>query len=99
MKPAVTQDEIVEQVDIKASPERVFEALTDPEQVPMWWGEKGSYRVVSWESNLVVGGTWRCHGRDANDEPFQMEGKFVAIDPPKRLVYTWNPYWPVRSSP
>ena len=27
---------------VEASPQRVFEAMTDPEQVAEWWGRRGS---------------------------------------------------------
>ncbi len=93
MKADVAQDEIIERLYIKAPPERIFRALTDPEQVPMWWGEEGAYRVVKWESDLKVGGDWRCEGVDGSGEPFTMQGKFVEITEPSKLVYTWNPYW------
>jgi len=31
------QDSIVTEIEIAAPPERVFEALTDPAQLMLWW--------------------------------------------------------------
>jgi uncharacterized protein YndB with AHSA1/START domain len=34
-------DAIVSEIHINAAPERVFQALVDPKQVPQWWGQGG----------------------------------------------------------
>ena len=34
-------DSVVGEIFIAAPPERVFQALTDPKQVPQWWGQQG----------------------------------------------------------
>ena len=39
-----TVDAIVEEITIKASADRVFEALTDPAQRVAWWGLKDRFR-------------------------------------------------------
>jgi len=33
------QDVIVAEIQIAAPPDRVFQAITDPQQVPQWWGQ------------------------------------------------------------
>ncbi len=35
-------DAIIGEVFIAAPPARVFQAITDPEQVPRWWGQQGN---------------------------------------------------------
>lgn len=50
------QDAIVQEIEIAASPERVFQALTDPEELKAWWGAEGVYRVTLWTADLRVGG-------------------------------------------
>jgi uncharacterized protein YndB with AHSA1/START domain len=45
---AVTPDNdaVLAEVFIAAPPERVFQAISDPQQMPLWWGqEKSSYLV------------------------------------------------------
>jgi len=84
---------IVGEVEIDAPAERIFRALTDPEELRAWWGSPESYRIDEWRSDLRVGGAWESLGKGAAGRPFRVHGSFVEIDPPRRLVYTWNPSW------
>lgn len=78
---------------IDAPPERVFRALTDPEEVPAWWGVPGAYRTTEAEIDLRVGGRYRFTGTSERLGTFEVGGEYREIDPPRRLVYTWNPGW------
>jgi uncharacterized protein YndB with AHSA1/START domain len=89
----VTQGTILATVDIAAPPERVFRALTTPEEIVRWWGSDEVYRTTGWTQDLQVGGAWRAEGKSANSEPFSVEGEFVEIDPPRKLVHTWKAPW------
>jgi uncharacterized protein YndB with AHSA1/START domain len=82
---------VLAEIFIAAPPERVFEALTDPQQMQEWWGEKGLYRVTENKCDLRPGGKWSTAGVSVNGEPFQVDGEYVEIDRPRLLVYTWNP--------
>ena len=62
MSTAGTIDAIVEQITIKASAERVFEALTDPAQRAKWWGLKERFETERMESDLRTGGRWTMSG-------------------------------------
>jgi len=84
---------ILATVDIEASPERVFRALTTADELTKWWGEDGVYRTTAWSVDLRVGGRWRAEGLGADGAPFSVEGEFVEIEPPHRLVQTWRPDW------
>jgi uncharacterized protein YndB with AHSA1/START domain len=84
---------VLGEVEIAAPPERVFEALTEPEKLCAWWGSEESYRVSAWRSELRVGGAWEATGLGAGGGEFRVHGRFVAIEPPRRLAYTWNPSW------
>lgn len=87
------EDTIVLEIDIAAPPERVFQALTTPEELLEWWGDDDVYRSDVWEVDLEVGGRYRSAGKNADGRPFSVEGEFLEIDPPRRLSYTWNPSW------
>jgi uncharacterized protein YndB with AHSA1/START domain len=87
------QDVIVAEIQIAAPPDRVFQAITDPKQVPQWWGQQGMYRVTEWEADLRPGGRWRSSGVGADGKTFEVVGDYVEIDPPRLLVHTWNPTW------
>ena len=48
-------DSIVAEIHIAAPPERVFQALVDPQQVVRWWGGQGAYRSSEFHSDLRPG--------------------------------------------
>jgi uncharacterized protein YndB with AHSA1/START domain len=87
------QDAIVGEIFIAAPPARVFQAITDTSQVPLWWGQKGLYRITEWKADLRPGGTWLSVGVGADGKPFQVEGEYLEVDPPRRLVHTWRYSW------
>jgi uncharacterized protein YndB with AHSA1/START domain/uncharacterized protein YciI len=89
----VSEGTILATVDIGASPERVFRALTTPEELIRWWGADEVYRTTEWTADLRPGGHWRAGGRGADGHPFAVEGKILEIDAPRKLVMTWKPDW------
>jgi hypothetical protein len=44
MNPTSASDSIVQEIAIKGSAERIFEALTNPGQRVKWWGSEGRER-------------------------------------------------------
>jgi uncharacterized protein YndB with AHSA1/START domain len=86
-------DSIVSEVRIAAPPERVFQALVDPRQVPQWWGEPGIYRCTAFHSEARVGGKWRCDGLDGRGNNFQISGEYLEYDPPRVLACSWLATW------
>lgn len=84
---------VLASVEIAVPPERVFRALTDPQQVLTWWGSADTYRLDEWTADLRVGGRWRSRGRGADGRPFSVGGEFLQIDAPHTLVQTWVPDW------
>jgi uncharacterized protein YndB with AHSA1/START domain len=63
------------------------------EEVARWWGSDDLYWTTSWTGDLRVGGRWRSEGKGKDGQPFHVEGEFLEIDPPHRLVHTWQPVW------
>ena len=88
----VTAGMLLAAIEIKASPERVFRAISS-EQIAMWWGSEDLYRVTAWTGDLEVGGRWRSAGVGRDGNSFEVAGEFLEIDPPKKLVQTWEPKW------
>ena len=39
--------------------------------------------------DLRPGGKWRSDGRGADGTEFYVEGEYLEVDPPRRLVHTW----------
>src|SRR5215470_12045621 len=86
-------DTIEAEVFIAAPPQRVFQALVEPQQVLAWWGQAGIYRSTKFESDLRVGGKWRTTGVTGEKDPFVVEGEYLAIESPRVLVYSWVASW------
>jgi uncharacterized protein YndB with AHSA1/START domain len=80
-------------VDIVASAERVFRALSDPKELVQWWGSPETYRAHHWEADFRVGGKWRVEGKSAQGRPYSVSGEFLEIVRPRRLVQTWSYDW------
>ena len=89
----VTSGTILASVEIAVAPERVFRALTASEEIVRWWGSAEVYQTTHWESDLRVHGRWAAKGKGADGLPFGVEGEFLEIDPPHKLVQTWKPSW------
>lgn len=87
------RDEIVNEIQIAAPPERVFHALVDPKQVLKWWGKVGVYRCSEYENDLRVGGKWRGAGVSSDGGAFEVTGEYLKIDPPRQLVHSWVASW------
>ena len=86
-------DAIVTEIHIAAPPERVFQALVDPQQVLKWWGQQGVYRSTHFQSDLRPGGKWRTVGVNADGRNFEAFGEYLEIDPPHLLAYSWVASW------
>jgi uncharacterized protein YndB with AHSA1/START domain len=81
----------VHKVYIKATPQAIWDAITKPE-----WTVRYGYQAPS-EFDLRPGGAYKGHASDAMKEmgapDIVIEGEVVEVDPPYKLVYTWNPVW------
>jgi uncharacterized protein YndB with AHSA1/START domain len=79
---------ILATVEIARPPERVFQALASTETAS-WWQRPGVFTTESWQGDLRPGGTWRATGT-GKAGPFVLEGEFLEVDPPRRLVHSWK---------
>ena len=74
---------------IRATPERLFEAWTQPAQLRRWWGPQ-DVECVDAQIDLRVGGQYRIANRFSDGRVVWITGQFELIEPPERLVYTWG---------
>jgi uncharacterized protein YndB with AHSA1/START domain len=86
-------DRIVQEITINATAERVFEALTNPDQRIKWWGVEGRFQTTQMESDLRPGGKWMMRGTGMGGKPFHVAGEYREIKRPSLLVFTWLPTW------
>jgi uncharacterized protein YndB with AHSA1/START domain len=88
-----SSDTIVQEITIKGSAERIFEALTDPSQVVSWWGVVGRFQTTHMESDLRLGGKWMMRGIGLEGRPFTVTGQYRQIERPRLLAFSWLPSW------
>ncbi len=74
---------------IRAAPEQLFEAWTQPAHLRNWWGPAG-VECTEAHVDLRVGGTYRIANRFPDGRVVWIAGTFEAIEPPHRLVYSWS---------
>ncbi|MFZ0169288.1 MAG: SRPBCC domain-containing protein [Candidatus Dormiibacterota bacterium] len=85
-----TKQLVVERT-LRASPERIFDAFTDPEQLTHWWWPKG-FACPAAEVDLRVGGAYKLAMQwpdaiSGSDQfAHHMAGEYYAIEPPHRLL-------------
>jgi uncharacterized protein YndB with AHSA1/START domain len=79
---------VIASIELAASPERVFQALTSREIVD-WWVNPGVFDTREWTGDVQVGGKWRASGI-VRGKPYTLEGQFVEVDPPRKLEHTWH---------
>lgn len=83
-------DRITLQIDIDAPPERVFHALTTPEELLQWWGPEAHCITNRWELDLRPGGQWAAHGHDETCGDWTVSGEILEFEPPRVFACTWN---------
>jgi uncharacterized protein YndB with AHSA1/START domain len=89
---SVCDDKIVQEVTIKASADRIFAALTRPEELLKWWSAEGKFQIMHAECDLQPGGKWRVQVAGncrAEATVSTVYGEYRTIDPPRVLTHTW----------
>ena len=66
---------------IRATPEKVFEAITQPDVARRYWGHEN-------DSDWQPGSPWQ-HVRANDARTVELVGEVLEISPPTRLVITW----------
>lgn len=81
----------VYRVEIKATPQTIWDAITTPE-----WNRKYGYAAPS-EYELRPGGAYRAFASEAMKQyggpDIVVDGEVILSDPPRRLVQTWRALW------
>jgi uncharacterized protein YndB with AHSA1/START domain len=88
-EPAGSDREIVIARVVQASRDMVWKALTDPQQLAIWWGPHGFATTVH-EMDLRPGGIWQLtmHGPDGAEYPNRCV--FLEIVPFERIKYQFD---------
>lgn len=84
--PKERQEVIITQ-RIHAPREKVFKALTDPLQIPKYWGPE-RFNTAVHKMIVMPGGIWRFVQTDKEGKVFAFHGVYHDVVVPERLVYT-----------
>lgn len=74
---------------VKADPQTVFRAWTEPEQLKRWSAPEG-IEVAEANVDLSVGGRYHIRMKSLEGPEHNAAGVYRVIEPPRRLVYTWS---------
>jgi uncharacterized protein YndB with AHSA1/START domain len=81
----------VYRVYIKATPQAIWDAITQPE-----WTNKYGYQGFA-EFDMRPGGAYRARASEemqaAGMPEIVVDGEVIESDPPHKLVQTWRPTW------
>jgi uncharacterized protein YndB with AHSA1/START domain len=80
----VTAPENIYEIEIAATPERVWDAITIPQQTRKYW--HGALSTSNWQ----VGSRWTSESPDGE---VYLDGEILEVDPPHRLVHTFRVLW------
>jgi uncharacterized protein YndB with AHSA1/START domain len=80
----MTAPENIYQIEIAATPERVWDAITDPQQTRKYF--PGALSISDWE----VGSRWTSESEEGE---VYLDGEILEVDPPRRLVHTFRVVW------
>ena len=74
----------------------VWAAWTDPAHLPHWMLGPDGWTLPVCEIDLRPGGSWHFVWRRTDGTEMEMNGEFVEVEPPARLVQTerWGGDWP-----
>jgi uncharacterized protein YndB with AHSA1/START domain len=78
----MSKPEFVYVIYIQAAPEKIWQALIDPEMTKEFWGRHRN------QSDWKVGSAWRHENYDDATD-IAVTGTVVESNPPRRLVLTW----------
>ena len=87
----MASDDLTLELDrtLPAARSRVFEAFTDPAQLASWWGPEG-FRIPNVRFEPRVGESYRIEMQPPEGDAFYLAGEFRAVDPLKRLAFTFR---------
>lgn len=74
---------------LPAPPPSVWNAFTEPDRLAQWWGPQG-FSIPSLRFEPRVGEGYRIEMQPPEGEAFHLAGEFRAVEPPRRLAFTFR---------
>jgi uncharacterized protein YndB with AHSA1/START domain len=82
-------DKIVQEIAIKRPAGKIFEAITNPDELVKWWRVEGKFTITHMESDLRPGGKWRMRLLGGRGTETVVSGQYRKIERPHLLIFTW----------
>ena len=79
---------LVLQRRLEATPARVFDALTRPEELAAWFGPE-AVTIRNLEADVRPGGAYRLEMHYGDGSFYALAGQYLEVERPSRLVMTW----------
>jgi uncharacterized protein YndB with AHSA1/START domain len=67
----------------------VFQAMTDPNLIPKWWGPRAYWTKVD-TMEVRSGGSWRFINGDSAGNEYGFHGVYHLVDAPGRVIQTFE---------
>ena len=74
---------------IKATPEKVYAAWTEPKTLKKWMSPSDAMEVAVAETDLKVGGKYRIVMREPDGSEHKVGGVYKELEPGRKIVFTW----------
>jgi uncharacterized protein YndB with AHSA1/START domain len=78
METTMTERTVEKTLELEASAEVVWHAITDPAELAMWFGDEADLTLEAGADGVM---SWEAHGRFAL--------RVEVVEPPHRLVWSW----------
>jgi len=85
----IGEGEFAARVDLPLAPDELFDRLAES-SVTQWWVRPGVFDTRQWSGDVRAGGRWEASGI-GRGQPYSLEGEFLTVERPRRLVHTWHP--------
>jgi uncharacterized protein YndB with AHSA1/START domain len=74
---------------LKASPQAVWRALTQPDALKQWMAPRDDFEVLVAETDVQVGGRYHIVMKSPDGEEHDLSGVYREVTVNTKLVYTW----------
>ena len=90
VKEKKNQEKVLEIVELfDTTPARLFKAWTNEKDLSAWYGPEG-FDVTYCKLDVKPGGKWRTCITSQDGKEYWMEGQYIEIDAPRKLVFTFG---------
>lgn len=75
---------------LKASPQAVWRALTQPDAMKRWMKPSDEFQMLGAETDVRVGGRYHLVIKSPDGEEHDVSGVYREVAANRKLVYTWT---------